>query len=96
MAELRYAAAEFELSFGLVPAHLQGEYSGVFGLGQGLAASAGPYLLAVLVLGVGTNGWIALGVLMVAAGLMVPPAVAWAERTRSHEPEVDSAPKASA
>lgn len=89
-AELRYAAAEFELSFGLVPAHLQGEYSGVFGLGQGLAASAGPYLLAVLVLGVGTNGWIALGVLMVAAGLLVPPAVAWAERTRSHEPEADS------
>ncbi|WP_246064319.1 MFS transporter [Nonomuraea longispora] len=90
LAELRYAAAEFELSFGLVPAHLQGEYSGVFGLGQGLAASAGPYLLAVLVLGVGTNGWIALGVLMVAAGLLVPPAVAWAERTRSHEPEVGS------
>ncbi|WP_344877486.1 MFS transporter [Nonomuraea antimicrobica] len=90
LAELRYAAAEFELSFGLVPAHLQGEYSGVFGLGQGLAASAGPYLLAVLVLGAGTNGWIALGVLMVAAGLLVPPAVAWAERTRSHKPEADS------
>ncbi|UBU19131.1 MFS transporter [Nonomuraea gerenzanensis] len=95
LAELRYAAAEFELSFGLAPAQLQGEYSGVFGLGQGLAASAGPYLLAVLVLGgAGITGWIVLGVLMVAAGLLVPAAVAWAERTRSHEPEAESEAKA--
>ncbi|MEV5327014.1 MFS transporter [Nonomuraea sp. N2-4H] len=87
LAELRYAAAEFELSFGLAPVELQGEYSGVFGLGQGLAGAAGPYLLAVLVLGVGVPGWIVLGALMVAAGLLLPPAVAWAERTRTHEPE---------
>lgn len=88
LAELRYAAAEFELSFGLAPERLQGEYSGVFGLGQGLAAAAGPYLLAVLVLGAGIPGWIALGALMVAAGLLLPPAVAWAgrvSRTAGHE-----------
>jgi MFS family permease len=82
VAELRYSAAEFELSFGLAPVELQGEYSGVFGLGQGLANAAGPFLLAALVLGVGMWGWVVLGVLMVACGLLTPPVVAWAERTR--------------
>jgi MFS family permease len=91
LAELRYSAAEFELSFGLAPPHLQGEYSGVFGLGQGLATSAGPYLLAVLVLGVGMMGWIGLGVLVIGAGLAMPATVAWADRTRPRESEADPA-----
>jgi MFS family permease len=81
LAELRYSASEFELSFALAPEHLQGEYSGVFGIGQGLALAASPYLLALLVLGVGVWGWIALGTLMVVAGLAVPAVVSWADRT---------------
>lgn len=88
LAELRYAGAEFELSFGLAPEHLQGEYSGVFGMGQGMAMSAGPYLLAVFVLGGGVWGWTGLGVLVVVVGLALPAVVAWAERSRNDVAEL--------
>lgn len=80
VAEIRYAAAEFELSFGLAPKALQGEYSGVFTLGLGLATSAGPILLAVGVLSTGLAGWAALAVAAAVASLLVPWAVGLAER----------------
>ncbi len=80
LSEIRYAAAEFELSFGLAPKQLQGEYSGIFTLGLGLATSAGPYLLAVGVLATGLAGWIVLAIAVCAASLLVPWAVNLADR----------------
>ncbi|WP_329239185.1 MFS transporter [Actinoallomurus sp. NBC_01490] len=79
-AEIRYAAAEFELSFGLAPKELQGEYGGVFTLGLGLATSAGPYLLAVGVLSTGLVGWVALAIVVSVASLFVPHAVGMADQ----------------
>jgi MFS family permease len=80
--ELWHAAASFELAFGLALPHAQGQYAGVFGLGQGAANAAGPALLAVLCLEQGPPGWLALGALLMALGLLMPRVVRWAQRSR--------------
>jgi MFS family permease len=83
VGELWYAAGGFELSFGLAPAHAQGQYLGVYGMGVGLANSFGPALLTALCIGWGTPGWVTVGILFAAAGLLIPRAVRWAEATRT-------------
>jgi MFS family permease len=88
IGELWYAAGGFELSFGLAPEHAQGQYLGVYGMGVGLANSFGPALLTALCIGWGLPGWITVGVLFAAAGLLIPPAVRWAEATRAHSDRV--------
>jgi hypothetical protein len=88
VGELWYAAGGFELSFGLAPEHAQGQYLGVYGMGAGLANSFGPALLTVLCIGWGIPGWVTVGILFAAAGLLVPPAVRWAEATRTRPGQV--------
>lgn len=82
VGELWYAAGGFELSFGLAPEHAQGQYLGVYGMGVGLANSFGPALLTALCIGWGIPGWVTVGILFATAGLLIPPAVRWAEATR--------------
>ncbi|MGW2488395.1 MFS transporter [Streptomyces sp. NPDC001606] len=82
LGELRHAAGSFELRYALAPAHAQGQYSGVFSFGSGLAGVAAPSALAWLCLGAGEPGWIAMGAVFVCAGLLAPPAVRWAQRSR--------------
>jgi hypothetical protein len=81
--ELQQAAASFELSFGLAPAHAQGMYGGMFGMGQQLAIAAGPSALAALCLGLKVPGWLILGAAMTVAGAVTPALVRWAQRTRA-------------
>jgi Major Facilitator Superfamily len=81
LGELWQQAAAFEFSFGLAPAHAQGQYSGVFNLGQGLASAAAPALLAVICLNWGSVGWLMLGALMMVIGLVTPLAVDRASET---------------
>jgi MFS family permease len=88
VGELWYAAGGFELSFGLAPEHAQGQYLGVYGMGVGLANSFGPALLTALCIGWGIPGWITVGILFAAAGLLIPPAVRWAEATRARSDQV--------
>ena len=83
VGELWYAAGGFELSFGLAPEHAQGQYLGVYGMGAGLANSFGPALLTALCIGWGIAGWVTVGILFAAAGLLMPTAVRWAEATRT-------------
>jgi Major Facilitator Superfamily len=83
VGELWYAAGGFELSFGLAPEYAQGQYLGVYGMGVGLANSFGPALLTAVCIGWGTPGWVTVGILFAAAGLLIPPAVRWAEATRT-------------
>lgn len=78
--ELWSAAAGFELSFSLADPAAQGEYQGVFGLSQAVASSLGPALATSLCLPLGAIGWLALGMLLLAAGLLGPPVVRWALR----------------
>lgn len=82
LGELLQASAGFELSFSLAPDHAQGQYLGVFGVGMALAESIGPGLLTALCIGWGMPGWYVVGAMFLATGLLSPPIVSWAERTR--------------
>lgn len=81
--ELWHAAASFELSFGLAPAHAQGQYSGLYGIGQGLSSAMGPPLLGVVCIGWGEPGWLAVGGVFLVVGLLMPQVVSWSDRTRT-------------
>ncbi|WP_405656068.1 MFS transporter [Streptomyces sp. RK9] len=86
VGELWHAAASFELSFGLAPEHAQGQYSGLFAIGQGLSNAVGPPLLGVLCLGWGGPGWLVVGALLLVVGQFVPLVVSWSDRLRVHSP----------
>ncbi|WP_234336057.1 MFS transporter [Streptomyces sp. NRRL S-920] len=84
IGELWHTAASFELSFGLAPAHAQGQYSGLHGIGQGLSNSIGPPLLGLVCLGWGEPGWLVMGALFLVVGQLMPHVVNWSDRTRAH------------
>ncbi|MFF4032643.1 MFS transporter [Streptomyces sviceus] len=86
LGELWQAASSFELSFGLAPEHAQGQYSGLFGMGHGLTNAAAPSILGLLCITWGTPGWLVMGGVFVAVGLVMPYAIGWAERTREGDP----------
>jgi MFS family permease len=79
LAEMMLAAGAWEISFGLAPAHKQGQYQGFFGGGTAVARMLGPLLLTTLIVGWGTAGWLVLGGLFLVAGLAMGPAVRWAQ-----------------
>ncbi|WP_225851036.1 MFS transporter [Streptomyces sp. HPF1205] len=83
VGELWYTAASFELSFGLAPEHAQGQYSGLFAIGQGLSNAIGPPVLGLVCIGWGKPGWFAAGALFLVAGQVIPLVVKWSERTRA-------------
>ncbi|WP_198351709.1 MFS transporter [Streptomyces typhae] len=86
VGELWHAASAFELSFGLAPEHAQGQYSGLFAIGQGLSNAIGPPLLGVLCIGWGEPGWLVVGALLLVVGQFVPLVVNWSERTHARHP----------
>ena len=87
-------AASFSLSFGLAPAHAQGQYQGLTLLGLDAAGAVGPALLTAVVLGLGGAGWVMLGAGFAVAGLLGPAVTRWAERTRPAEVAAgDTAPE---
>ena len=53
--ELNHAAGTFTLDFGLAPAHAQGQYQGLAGLGLGAGGAAAPTLMIGLCLTFGTG-----------------------------------------
>ncbi|GAA1829157.1 MFS transporter [Luedemannella flava] len=80
LGELRQSAAGWGISFGLAPAHAQGQYQGAYSMGFQLGHLAAPLLLTTVVLGLGRLGWVLLGLLFAVTGAAVPPVVAWARR----------------
>ncbi|WP_457029566.1 MFS transporter [Kitasatospora sp. P5_F3] len=82
VGSLWHGAGSMELRFRLAPAHAQGQYSGVFGIGMGLCYTVAPGLLGLLCLRWGAPGWLVMGGLFVAAGLAMPFVVRWAGRSR--------------
>jgi hypothetical protein len=92
VGELWHTAASFELSFGLAPAQAQGQYSGLHATGTGLASSLAPSVLALFCLTWGVVGWLMLGGVFVLAGVAMPYAVRWAQRTREAAYGQDSVP----
>ncbi|GGN45031.1 MFS transporter [Streptomyces fuscichromogenes] len=86
VGELWHTAGSFELSFGLAPEHAQGQYSGLFAIGQGLSNAVGPPLLGLVCIGWGGPGWLVMGALFLAVGQAVPLVVNWSDRLRAHSP----------
>ncbi|SBT37807.1 Predicted arabinose efflux permease, MFS family [Micromonospora narathiwatensis] len=85
VGELWHAAAGWGVSFGLAPAHAQGQYQGAYGMGMQLGSMVAPVVVTTLAVGWGVPGWLLLGVLFLLLGALVPPVVAWAGRTRPVE-----------
>jgi MFS family permease len=81
--ELFQAAGSYGLGFGLAPAHAQGQYQSVFGMGESFASLVGPALTTALAVGGGLPGWVALGLMFAAAGAVMPRLAGWAERSRT-------------
>ncbi|MFF8642011.1 MFS transporter [Streptomyces sp. NPDC015345] len=89
--ELWHAAAGFELAYHLAPEHAQGEYQGMFSFGVSGAMAVAPGLLTLLCIQWAPQGWLVLGGLLLAAGLLTGPAtraaVRHAERAEREERE---------
>jgi hypothetical protein len=80
VGEMRQTVGTTEISFGLAPPGLYGQYQGLFGMGVTTAQAVGPILLTSLIVYGGPAGWLVLGGLFFAAGLAMGPAVQWAQR----------------
>ncbi|WP_435651521.1 MFS transporter [Kitasatospora purpeofusca] len=83
LGEMKQSAGSWQIAFDLAPADRLGQYQGFFGTGVAVARTAGPLLLTTLLLDGGGPGWLVLGVLFLAAGCAMGPAVRYAERDRS-------------
>jgi MFS family permease len=81
LGEMMQGAAAWEAGFGLAPAGQQGQYQGFFGMAPQIARMLGPVVVTTLLIGWGTPGWLVLGALFLAAGLLTAPVIRWAERT---------------
>ena len=82
VGELNHTSATFALDFGLAPAHAQGQYHGLAGLGIGAGAAAAPAFMIGICLTFGAVGWAGLGAFFAILGLTAPAIARWAERTR--------------
>jgi hypothetical protein len=81
-AEMWQAAGAWGLSLTLSPERARSRYLSVFNLGPSAQDVCGALLLTALVLPAGPAGWLVLGGILAAAGLLAPPVARWAERER--------------
>ncbi|WDZ86241.1 MFS transporter [Micromonospora cathayae] len=70
LAEVWQAGGTFELSFALAQPEALGQYQGVMGFGESLAAAVAPVIVLTLCLDGGMYGWVALGVVVSVAGFV--------------------------
>ncbi|MEV4629245.1 MFS transporter [Micromonospora sp. NPDC049523] len=82
IGELWHSAAGWGISFGLAPAHAQGQYQGAYGMGMQLGGMLAPVLVTTLAIGWGAPGWLVLAVLFTLLGAAQPRVVRWAARHR--------------
>jgi hypothetical protein len=76
--EMMHGAASWEVGFALAPADRQGQYQGFYGMAPQIARMLGPVVVTTLLIGRGLAGWLVLGGLFLAAGMLVRPVVRWA------------------
>lgn len=68
VGQVLQSSAQFVLAYELADESAQGAYQGAFSTGFALALGIGPFMMAILPLRIGAGGWIALGLLFLAAG----------------------------
>jgi MFS family permease len=73
LGELWHAAAAMEYEYGLAAAAAQGQYSGVFALGQGLAQAVAPVVVGTIGLSHGVPGLLTLGLAFLVVGALNKP-----------------------
>ena len=75
IGELTKSAGAWGIQYGLVPPQYQGQYQAVWMMGRQINDLLGPPLVAFLCLGWGLPGWLTLGGLIVALGMLMPSLV---------------------
>lgn len=85
-AELTQSAAAWQVSFTLSAEERRGSYLAAFSLGETVQTIIGPALLTGLVVAGGWGGWLAVGVLLLAAGAIASHLTESARRRISPEP----------
>ncbi|MGW2569661.1 MFS transporter [Streptomyces sp. NPDC001537] len=80
LAELWQSASGFGLGFGLAPEQARGEYLGAFHLHMVVQATLGPALVAFLVVGHDSVGWLVLAAFFLAGTAAIGPSVDRARR----------------
>jgi len=94
LGEVWHFAGRLSVSYALAPRDRQGEYLSVFWLGSAAAMMVGPMLITVGVVEQGPFGWLGLGAVFLATGLLIGPAVAAAAARLREEHPPDDAPAA--
>lgn len=90
IGELWHAASGWGISFGLAPAHAQGQYQGAYAMGLQFGSMLAPVVVTTLAVEWGVPGWLVLGALFLGIGALVPPVTQWAASTRpAAQPEVE-------
>lgn len=84
--ELWQSSAAWEISYRLAPADTRIEYLSVFSLGYAVQEIVGPLLVIGLLAARRADGWVVLALLFLVAGLIVGPAVRWAEKSQASAP----------
>ena len=69
--ELIGSAGSWSIGFGLADRSKQGEYQGVWSLGMGIGGTVGPAFVTTMVIGLGQTGWLILGLLFIANGILM-------------------------
>ncbi len=69
LGEIWHAAGGWGLQFGLSPEAERGSYAAVFSLGTTTQSIVGPSVIAMLAVGLGTAGWLALAAVFLGSGV---------------------------
>lgn len=80
LGEIWHGSAGYELSYALAAPHAQGQYSGFFNMGNGIANAVAPPVLGALCISWGLLGWTVVGLVLALVGLLCPAVVLWSER----------------
>ena len=71
IGELYAAAGSWSIGFDLAVEKHMGQYQGVYSLGWGLGGTFGPLYITAMVVGLGVVGWAIMGVVFLAAGILM-------------------------
>lgn len=85
VSELLYSAGSWALAYELAPEHAHGQYQGFFGMTSNLGSMITPIVVTSLIIGSGWPGWLVLGAVLLAGGLVAPSVARLAANARIAE-----------